>query len=223
MRTQTKNLPWVFPSLLAADFSCLGKEVQEVEKAGAHGFHIDVMDGHFVPNLTLGPLGVSAIRSHTQLPLDCHLMVSHPQDWIEPFARAGAQMITVHAESTAHLHRVISKIQGLGCQAGVSLNPASPLCLIEEVLEQVDLILLMSVDPGLGGQKFIESSYDKVKRLACLRGEYSFLIEVDGGISAQNAGKLRQAGADIFVVGSALFSSSDREKTIHDIKTASKN
>lgn len=208
------------PSILSADFSKLGAEVKEVEKAGADWVHVDVMDGHFVPNLTIGPLVVEALRPHTQLPMDCHLMVSRPDDWIEEFAKAGADLITVHAEATPHLHRTFCHIREQGCMAGVSLNPSTPLSAIEEVLDNVDLVLVMSVNPGFGGQKFIENAVSKVERLVKMRGSRKFLIEIDGGINASNIGRLRKAGVDVFVAGSAVFSNGDRKRSIQDLRTA---
>lgn len=213
-------VPMIAPSILSADFSRLESEVRAVESAGADWIHIDVMDGHFVPNLTIGPLVVEALRPRTRLPLDCHLMVSRPEDWIDAFVKAGADVITVHAEATAHLHRLLQRIRAAGKKAGVSINPATPLSAIEEVLDDVDLVLIMSVNPGFGGQKFIESALDKVARLARLRGSRKFVIQVDGGVTAANIGKLRAAGADCFVAGSAVFGPVDRSKAIADLRAA---
>jgi ribulose-phosphate 3-epimerase len=178
------------------------------------------MDGHFVPNLTIGPLVAAAVKPHTRLPLDCHLMVTEPEKWIEEFARAGASVITVHVEASVHLDRLLRKIREVGCQAGVSLNPATPLSAIEEVLDLVDLVLVMSVNPGFGGQKFIEGALEKVSRLAEIRKDSGakFLIEVDGGVSSSNASKLVAAGADVLVAGSAVFGNSDRAKAIADLR-----
>lgn len=211
--------PLIAPSILSSDFAHLGREIKSAEAAGANWLHIDVMDGHFVPNLTLGPILVEAIRPITQLPLDCHLMVSEPAQWVEPFAKAGADVITVHVESTPHINRVLHQIRESGCRAGVSLNPGSPLVLIEEVLDIVDLVLVMSVNPGYGGQKFIETSIPKIEKLSQMRDERKFWIEVDGGVRPENIGRLFQAGVDIFVAGSAVFSSPDRNKAITDLKT----
>lgn len=217
------------PSLLSADFSKLQEEVHEVETAGASWLHLDVMDGHFVPNLTFGPLVVTALKRHTQLPMDCHLMVSRPEDWVEPFAKAGASLITVHAEGSLHLNRLLHRVADLQVRVGVALNPGTPLAAVEEVLDLVDLVLIMSVNPGFGGQKFIPSSIAKVERLAILRkdliksgrsknSEGGFVIEVDGGVSADNISQLRKAGADVFVAGSAVFDAQNRELAIQKLK-----
>lgn len=208
----------IAPSILSADFSKLGEEIADAEKGGADWLHVDVMDGHFVPNLTIGPLVVEAIRPLTKLPLDCHLMVSRPEDWVDTFAKAGADYITVHAEATAHLDRLLRHIRSLGCMAGVSLNPATPVSAIEEVLDLVDLVLVMSVNPGFGGQKFIESVLSKVERLVKVRGDRKYLIQIDGGISAQTIGKSYQAGVDCFVAGSAVFSARNRAQAISALK-----
>ena len=210
----------IAPSILSADFSKLADEIRSVEKAGADWIHVDVMDGHFVPNLTIGPMIVEAIRPITKLPLDCHLMVSRPEDWIADFAKAGADTITVHAEATVHLDRLLHQIKEHGCKAGVSVNPGTSLALIEEVLDIVDLVLVMSVNPGFGGQQFIESTISKVERLAEVRGKRKFLIEIDGGIKASNIGELASAGVDVFVAGSAIFSAKDRSKAVGDLRTA---
>ncbi len=216
--SQAKAL--IAPSILSADFARLGEEVKSVEKAGADWIHVDVMDGHFVPNLTLGPVVVQALRPLTKLPLDCHLMVSNPEEWVEPFAKAGADVITVHAEASNHLHRLLGQIRETGKKVGVSVNPSTSLAAIEECLELVDLVLVMSVNPGFGGQKFIESTISKIERLADVRGKNKFLIEVDGGVGPQNAGALRKAGADVFVAGSAIFGHKDRGKAVEALRKA---
>jgi ribulose-phosphate 3-epimerase len=208
----------IAPSILSADFAKLAEEVRSVEKAGADWIHVDVMDGHFVPNLTIGPLVVSALRPVTKLPLDCHLMVSQPENWIAEFAKAGADSITVHCEATPHLNRLIHQIKEHGCRAGVSLNPATPLAMIEEVLDIVDLVLIMSVNPGFGGQKFIDSATAKVQRLAKMKKGRKFIIEIDGGIKASNIGRLAAAGVDVFVAGSAVFEPKDRTKAMKELR-----
>jgi ribulose-phosphate 3-epimerase len=210
------------PSILSADFSKLGDEIRSVEKAGADWLHVDVMDGHFVPNLTIGPVVVEAIRPLTKLPLDCHLMVSRPENWVEGFAKAGADTITVHAEATHHLDRLLHQIQDHGCKAGVSINPGTSLAMIEEVLDIIDLVLVMSVNPGFGGQKFIDTTISKVERLAEVRGNRKFLIEIDGGINASNIGMLTKAGVDVFVAGSAIFGAKDRSKAVAEMRSSIK-
>ncbi len=199
--------PLIAPSILSADFAHLADEIKTVEMAGADWLHVDVMDGHFVPNLTIGPLVVEAIRPVTKLPLDCHLMVSNPEDWILPFARAGADIITIHAEAAPHLDRLLHGIRELGVKAGVSINPATPLAAIEEVLDLVDLVLIMSVNPGFGGQTFTPGSLIKIERMREMieRLNPKCNLEVDGGIKPSNIGKVRSAGADMFVVGSGVF------------------
>ena len=208
------------PSILSADFSKLGEEVRALEKAGADWVHVDVMDGHFVPNLTIGPVVVHALKPLTKLPLDCHLMVSHPEEWVEEFAKAGAHTITIHAEATVHLNRLLHRIRELGCKAGVSLNPGTSLTTIEEVLDIVDLVLIMSVNPGFGGQKFISTSLTKVKRLVEMRGDRKFLIEIDGGIHAGNIAEVRRAGVDVFVAGSAVFDRKNPAQSIAELRAA---
>lgn len=210
----------IAPSILSADFSRLADEIIKIEQAGADWVHIDVMDGHFVPNLTFGPPVVAAIRKVTKLPFDVHLMVNNPQDLIEPFAKAGADIVTVHAETAPHLHRLLQTIKEHGIRAGVSLNPSTPLTAVEEVLADVDMILIMSVNPGFGGQKFIPSAVDKIIRLKRMLVErnLSVDIEVDGGINAVTARQVIAAGANILVAGSAVYGAPDIQQAINAIR-----
>jgi ribulose-phosphate 3-epimerase len=206
----------VAPSILSADFSRLGEEVHAVERAGADLIHLDVMDGHFVPNLTIGPALVSAVNRITTLPLDVHLMVSDPDRFLEDFVRAGADNLTVHVESRSHLHRTVTRIKELGAKAGVSVNPSTPLSTLEEILPLADLILVMTVNPGFGGQEFIPTTLPKIRaarRMLDLR-KVKAMLEVDGGIKTGNAAAIRRAGADILVSGSGIFGSKDYRKTI---------
>ncbi|MBM3156543.1 MAG: ribulose-phosphate 3-epimerase [Chloroflexi bacterium] len=195
------------PSILSADFGRLGEQVVEAAKAGADYIHVDVMDGHFVPNITIGPTVVAAIRPHTNLPLDVHLMIESPEKYILQFAQAGSNIITVHVEACNHLHRVIESIKELKCKAGVSLNPSTPLSAVDEILPYVDLVLVMSVNPGFGGQQFIESSVDKIARLRRRLDELKLPaeLEVDGGINAEIAPRVVKAGAQVLVAGAAVF------------------
>lgn len=196
------------PSLLSANFSNLEKEIRKVEMAGVDLIHCDIMDGKFVPNITFGPIVVKAVKKITRLPLDVHLMIEKPDNFLEDFAKAGADYLTVHQEEVVHLHRTITKIKELGIKAGVALNPSTPVNSLCEILEFVDLVLVMSVNPGFGGQKFIESSIKKVRDLKSIREEnnYKYLIEVDGGVDIDTIKNLKNAGVDIFVAGSAIFS-----------------
>jgi ribulose-phosphate 3-epimerase len=198
----------IFPSILSADFRRLGQQVEEVEKAGADGIHLDVMDGRCVPNLTIGPSVVEAVRQSTSLLLDVHLMIVEPERYLGDFAHAGADILSVHQEACPHLHRTIQQIKHLGKQAGVVLNPATPLSTLEEVLDDLDLILLMSVNPGFGGQSFIEASVEKVRRLRRMLDEHGAPraeLEIDGGINPQTAPRVVAAGATVLVAGSAVF------------------
>jgi ribulose-phosphate 3-epimerase len=216
------NTVKIAPSILSADFSCLAEEIVKIDKAGADFVHIDVMDGHFVPNLTFGAPVVAAIRKVTTLPFDVHLMVANPQDYIAPFTKAGADIITVHAETAPHLHRLIQNIKEKGKKAGVSLNPSTPLSIIEEVLADVDMVLIMSVNPGFGGQQFIPGAVSKIARLKTMLAERNLAvdIEVDGGINAATARQVVAAGANILVAGSAVYGAPDIAQAIKDIRGA---
>jgi ribulose-phosphate 3-epimerase len=210
----------IAPSILSADFSRLGDEIRAVEAGGADYIHIDVMDGHFVPNITIGPLIVAAARKVTHLPLDVHLMIENPDLYISDFAAAGADIIVVHAEATSHLHRSIQLIKSLGKKAGVSLNPATPLNVLDYVLDDLDLVLLMTVNPGFGGQSFIDACLPKIHSLRALldlRGSEAEL-EVDGGVKPANIAHISHAGADVFVAGSAVFGAHDYAATIAELK-----
>jgi len=212
----------IAPSILAADFSKLGDEVKAVEQAGADWIHIDVMDGHFVPNITVGPMVVEAIRKVTKLPLDVHLMIADADRYIKDFAQAGADILTVHVEACPHLHRTIQHIKDQKVRAGVVLNPATPLSSLEEVLHEIDMVLLMSVNPGFGGQKFIPSLLDKTMNLSEIMKNYEheFDLEVDGGVKVENAGELKEVGANVLVAGSAIFNSKDYKKAIQQLRDA---
>ena len=213
----------IAPSILSADFSKLGEEISDVEKGGAELIHVDVMDGHFVPNITIGPLIVESIRPITKLPLDVHLMIENPDQYIESFAKAGADYITVHVEACRHLHRTIQLIKSFGVKAGVVLNPATPVQLIEPIIEELDIVLLMSVNPGFGGQKFIPSVLNKIKQVRDLAKQkgVQLEIEVDGGVNEQTARLCVEAGATILVAGSAVYNQEDRGKAISIIKRIS--
>ncbi len=210
----------ISPSILSADFARLGEEIKAVEAAGADFIHIDVMDGRFVPNLTVGPMIVEAVRSITTLPLDVHLMIVEPDNLIPDFIKAGASIITVHIEACPHLHRTIQNIKQLGVKAGVSLNPATPIGMVEEILEEIDLLLLMSVNPGFGGQTFILKTLEKIRtaRKMIEVGQLNTYLEVDGGIKPSNVKQVIDAGADVLVSGSAIFKSSDYTKAISQLR-----
>ncbi|MDX2498109.1 MAG: ribulose-phosphate 3-epimerase [Desulfobacterales bacterium] len=209
-------MKYIAPSILSADFSKLGAEIKSVEDAGADWIHVDVMDGHFVPNITIGPLIVEAARRSTSLPLDVHLMIENPERFIADFAKAGADLISVQVEACTHLNRTIQMIKESGLRAGVVLNPSTPLSAIEWVLKDVDFIMIMSVNPGFGGQNFISSSLDKISTLRGMLQDRGLtpLIEIDGGVNEKTIKNISDAGADVFVAGSAIFKSPDYQKTI---------
>ncbi len=209
----------IAPSILSADFSRLGQEIATVEAAGADQIHVDVMDGHFVPNLTIGPPVIKWIRKTTHLPLDVHLMIEDPDRSLADYREAGADALTVHVEACPHLHRTLQRIRELGARAGVSLNPATPISSIERILDDVDLILVMSVNPGFGGQRFIESSYQKLRELSQLLGPRRVERSVDGGVKVENCRALAEAGATTLVVGSAIFGASDPADVIRQMRT----
>ena len=207
------------PSILSADFSALGQDVKNAEKAGAHLVHVDVMDGHFVPNITIGPLVAKSLVGKTGLPLDVHLMIENPDRYIADFATPQTEYITVHQEACTHLHRTLQAIRDLGVKAGVALNPATPPETLDYVLEDLDMVLVMSVNPGFGGQKFIPSALKKIRRLAEIREArgLNFEIEVDGGVGLKNITEISRAGVDIFVAGSAVFGAPDIESRVQEL------
>ncbi len=210
----------IAPSILSADFSRLGEEIRAVDRAGADYIHVDVMDGHFVPNITIGPLVVSALRKVTDKPLDVHLMIENPDSYIPEFAKAGADIITVHQEAVPHLHRTVQLIKSLGKKAGVSLNPATPVETLDVILDELDLVLVMSVNPGFGGQAFISSALDKIRALRqriTQRG-LATELEVDGGVKIDNIHAVVAAGADVLVAGSAVFNTDDYVATISALR-----
>ena len=210
----------IAPSILSADFSRLGEEIAAVEAAGADWIHIDVMDGHFVPNLTIGPGAVRSLRKTTSLPFDVHLMIEHAEQYLDAFAGAGSDWITVHAEAAGHLHRTLARIQEMDIRAGVSLNPATPLALIEPVLPDIDLLLIMTVNPGFGGQQFIRTMLPKIRQARDQIDRLSrpIVLEVDGGVTPANAREIIEAGADVLVAGAAVFGSGDYRAAISGLK-----
>lgn len=210
----------IAPSILSADFSRLGEEIAAIEKGGADWVHVDVMDGHFVPNITIGPPVVASIRKITNLPLDVHLMIEEPDKYIEQFTAAGADIITVHVEACTHLHRTIQYIKDKGRKAGISLNPATPLSVLDDILSEADMVLLMTVNPGFGGQKFIPRVLPKIKRLRDFMVEKGIErdIEIDGGINTDTIAKVAEAGGNIFVAGNAVFTTPDYGKTISELR-----
>lgn len=210
----------IAPSILSADFLRLGEEIKAAEEAGADMLHLDVMDGHFVPNITIGPFVIEAIRKITKLPLDVHLMIEEPDRYIKEFIKAGADLLTVHIEASVHLHRTIHWIKESGIRAGVSLNPATPVWSLDNILHDLDLVLVMSVNPGFGGQDFIPHVLEKIKTLKSMIREKGLqtLIEVDGGIKYDNAREVASAGADILVMGSGFFNAKDYKDLVKDLR-----
>jgi ribulose-phosphate 3-epimerase len=212
----------IAPSILSADFSVLGEEIAAVEAAGADWIHIDVMDGHFVPNITMGPGVVKSLRKMTVLPFDVHLMIENPEQYIQPFAEAGSDRITVHMEALIHLHRTVSQIKELGLKAGVSLNPATPLSFVESILTDIDLLLIMTVNPGFGGQQFIQTMLSKIRQARELIDRFApaVLLEVDGGVTLTNMPAILKAGADVLVAGASIFGSGNYRDTIGRMKAS---
>jgi len=210
----------IAPSILAANFARLGEEIRAVEEGGADVIHVDVMDGHFVPNITIGIPVVASLSKATRLPLDVHLMIERPEEYIEDFVRAGASRVLIHQEATVHLDRALSMIRELGAQAGAAINPATPIVMLTDVLDKVDTVLVMSVNPGFGGQKFIPGSLEKIRQLNQWRARYNgaFRIEVDGGVDAQNAVELAQAGANTFVAGTSIFHTPDPVGAVRQLR-----
>jgi ribulose-phosphate 3-epimerase len=212
----------IAPSILSADFGRLAEEVRAAEAAGADWIHVDVMDGRFVPNITIGPLVVEAVRKATRLPIDCHLMIVEPERYVEAFAKAGADLVCVHAEASPHLHRTLQVIRAAGARPGVALNPSTGLEAVEWVLGDCDMVLLMTVNPGFGGQKYIEACTEKVRRLRAMadaRGQ-ALELQVDGGIKADTIGKVAAAGANVFVAGTAVYGAKDYRQAIGDLRSA---
>ncbi len=212
----------IAPSILSADFSVLGEEIAAVEAAGADWIHIDVMDGHFVPNITMGPGVVKSLRKMTVLPFDVHLMIESPEQYIQPFAEAGSDRITVHMEALIHLHQTVSQIKELGLKAGVSLNPATPLSFVESILTDIDLLLIMTVNPGFGGQQFIKTMLPKIRQARELIDRFApaVLLEVDGGVTLTNLPAILKAGADVLVAGASIFGSGNYRDTIGKMKAS---
>ncbi|MCX7944675.1 MAG: ribulose-phosphate 3-epimerase [Deltaproteobacteria bacterium] len=227
-----KSRVYIAPSILSADFSCLGEEIRDVERCGADLIHIDVMDGHFVPNITIGPSVIKSIRKISRLPFDVHLMIKEPEKYIDEFVDAGSDIITVHEESTIHLHRALQKIREASkifpqerthrvfnnVLCGISLNPHRPLCSIKEIINDIDLLLIMTVNPGFGGQEFIERMFRKVQEAGIQLKRKNTLLEVDGGVNDKNAKKLIKSGVNILVAGSFIFSSKNRRNAINSLR-----
>jgi len=214
------HLVEIAPSILAADFACLGEGIRAVERGGATLLHVDVMDGHFVPNISIGVPVVASLRKATQLPLDVHLMIENPEQYIPLFAEAGADMISVHQEATPHLDRALALIREHGCKPGAVINPATPVSMLSEVLGSVDHVLVMSVNPGFGGQKFIRGALEKIRQLKLTRERYNqaFRIEVDGGVGPENVADLVRAGAEILVAGTSIFHTPDPAEAVRAMK-----
>ncbi len=210
----------IAPSILSANFAKLGEEIKSIEKAGADWIHIDVMDGHFAPNITMGPIAVQAVKNITKLPIDVHLMIENPDLYIKDFAKAGADYISVHIEASIHLNRTINLIKECGAKAGVALNPSTPIETIEWVLEYLDFVLIMSVNPGFGGQSFIANSLEKIKKLKKIikNKNLSVKIQIDGGVNKNTVSDIASAGVEIFVAGSAIFGATDYKSAIDNLK-----
>lgn len=217
------KLPIIAPSILAADFANLQKDVEMINKSQADWIHVDIMDGHFVPNISFGIPVCEAIKRHTKMPLDVHLMIEKPENYLQAFKKAGADHLTVHYEACLHLHRIVELIKEMGCGVGVALNPHTPVQVIEDIVHELDLVLIMSVNPGFGGQQFISHTYQKVAKTKdlILQKKSPALIEVDGGVNKENASKLLAAGADVLVAGSFVFTASNPLQTISDLKNTS--
>ncbi|HET6368208.1 MAG TPA: ribulose-phosphate 3-epimerase [Pseudomonadales bacterium] len=211
----------IAPSILSADFAALGEAIARVEAAGADLLHVDVMDGHFVPNLTIGPPVIESVRKRTRLPLDVHLMIEAPERWVETYVRAGADYVTVHAEACVHLERALAMIREAGARSGVALNPSTPPEVLQYVLDDLDLVLVMSVNPGFAGQTFIPATYEKIRRLRAMLADRPVLVSVDGGVKADNAAPLAQAGATVLVAGSAVFGAADPGAALVALRSAS--
>ncbi len=215
----------IAPSILASDFSRLGEELRKIEQGGADVVHVDVMDGHFVPNITIGIPVVASLRQATRLPLDVHLMIDRPERYIEEFVRAGADRVLVHQEATPHLDRALSMVREFGAQAGAVINPSTPVVMLTDVLDKVDTVLVMSVNPGFGGQKFIPIAYTKIRQLAEWRARYNagYRIAVDGGVDLENIAELAHAGANTFIAGTSIFHAPDAAEATRELKTAASN
>ncbi|HEU4440239.1 MAG TPA: ribulose-phosphate 3-epimerase [Methylomirabilota bacterium] len=211
----------IAPSILSADFAALGEAIARVEAAGADLLHVDVMDGHFVPNLTIGPPVIESIRKRTRLPLDVHLMIEEPERWVDTYVRAGADYVTVHVEACTHLQRALASIREAGARSGAALNPATPPEALQYVLDDLDLVLVMSVNPGFGGQSFIPTAYEKIRRVRDLLGTRDILVSVDGGVKVDNAARLARAGVGVLVAGSSVFGAPDPGAAVAALRSAS--